>query len=540
MLGCIASATCYWVYRTTLSIEISEIEAAGKARLNEATNRLKLQLGRYKAQANLIARSSGLFPIPEGPIDDSLREELVRFALTYGVSKIDLFDANGALLASSSRTIEYDNALPLVKTALNGSLGYRHAVRDDNRFIQLSRSVKGMAPADRSVLVMTINLSDLEFEWPITPEPVMFLNQMGDVISSNRPGLLLQNLGSSGVQESTLQRSDAKTLNLQTWIYAPANGSEIEVIRLSQNIPQLNLTGEILLDVEPAVSVARLRLMLTLAVLTMISLIAAIAWQQRRRWALEARHSATLEARVQNRTRELHLAQEKLVEASNLAALGRLSAGVSHELNQPLAAILNFAENGQEFLSRGANEKVSGNLRSIAEQIKRITRIIANLRAFARQESMPTEKVDLIEIVKSSINATQASIHQTGTTLKLELPDEPVFVQAGKIRLEQVISNLISNALDAMLGSREKVLTVILDTDFTSSKLRVADTGTGITNPERVFEPFYTTKDLGSSKGLGMGLALSFGIISHFGGSLSCRNLSQGAEFKIILPLETS
>jgi two-component system C4-dicarboxylate transport sensor histidine kinase DctB len=94
----------------------------------------------------------------------------------------------------------------------------------------------------------------------------------------------------------------------------------------------------------------------------------------------------------------------------------------------------------------------------------------------------------------------------------------------------------VSNAIDAMQNRDEKLLTVLVEHDDKNVTLIVRDTGGGIEDPARVFEPFYTTKELGASKGLGMGLALSFGLISHFGGQLTCRNLEKGAEFRVDLP----
>jgi len=103
--------------------------------------------------------------------------------------------------------------------------------------------------------------------------------------------------------------------------------------------------------------------------------------------------------------------------------------------------------------------------------------------------------------------------------------------------LEQVVLNLVSNALDAMAQTPEKTLHLNLLKNGEQAVLTVRDTGVGIKEPERVFEPFYTTKNLGASHGLGMGLALSFGIINRLGGQLSCRNTDDGAEFKIVLPV---
>ena len=268
-----------------------------------------------------------------------------------------------------------------------------------------------------------------------------------------------------------------------------------------------------------------------------LGLVGTVFLQQRRRLTLESQHSATLEARVESRTAELRAAQDELVEASKLAALGRLSAGVSHELNQPLATIMNFAENGRRFVERGRPEKAEENLGEITKQVRRITRIIGNLRAFARQEITPTEVIDLGEVVNDAIELSKADLEQAKVQLSINIPSEPVMVIGGLVRLEQVVLNLISNAVDAMQTKPEKVLTVALTASERIARIAISDTGGGIEEPDRVFEPFYTTKELGASKGLGMGLALSHGIIGLFEGQLSCKNIETGAQFVIALPL---
>jgi two-component system C4-dicarboxylate transport sensor histidine kinase DctB len=321
------------------------------------------------------------------------------------------------------------------------------------------------------------------------------------------------------------------------WQYQPAPGQKTEVQALSVQIPQLQMTGKILLDTGAAREIALLRLGLVSTLLIVLALAAAIFLQQRRRLALEARHSATLEQRVEERTIELRDTQNELVEASNLAALGRFSAGISHELNQPLAAILNFAENGKRYIKMSRAPEAGENLAQIADQVRRITRIIGNLRAFARQEHLPSERIDIVEVMRRTIDMMNGEIKSAGATVKTSLPSHPVYVMAGKVRLEQIVLNLLSNALDAMRTSQQKILSVELAVEDHDVRISVRDTGSGIDEPKRVFEPFYSTKQLGSSKGLGMGLALCFGLVTRFGGRLSCRNLEHGAEFVMTLPV---
>jgi two-component system C4-dicarboxylate transport sensor histidine kinase DctB len=402
--------------------------------------------------------------------------------------------------------------------------------------IRLSRGVLAQGPRPTGLVVVSVSLSALEFEWPVSPEPIVFFNAEELSFSSNRPELLLSRGGDPEEAAFDLT-AQGRVGDIALWRFDPPEGAALEVIKAELFIPLLDLTGVISLDTSQARAAAWLRAGLALAAALVLGLIGTIALQQARGRVLQQQYAAQLEARVAARTKELRDAQDALVEASKLAALGRFSAGVSHELNQPLGAILNFAENGQTFLARGRTEPVAQNLTLISDQVRRITRIIGNLRAFARQEVAPTDQVDFAQVVTAALILAQTDITKAGVTLTPALPDAPLPVLAGRVRLEQVVLNLVSNALDAMAEREKKRLTVTLQRIGGEASLCVADTGHGIADPSRVFEPFYTTKDLGASKGLGMGLALSFGIVTRFGGSLTCRNTSDGAEFKLTLPL---
>lgn len=533
----LSAAIAAWVYHSALEVELRNDRTEGNVRLLEATSRLRGQLDVYRALANIAVDDPQMLQGLLEPNDGIAAYELSRLSLTYGAWEIDLTDTGGTVVASSATNrggYTYDKAL--ISAALNGRLGYAIDIESGERLVRFSRAVKGANNKPKGTIVISASLAALEFQWPVTPEPFILFDRQGVSLSSNRPELLL--LSRQATPEFTgFPLSDATSIAGATlWRYAPATGKALEVQILTSDIFLLRLTGQMLLDTQEARSTARLRMWLAVAVLAALGLIAAIFVQQRRRLELESQQSATLEERVEERTQELKAAQDELMEASNLAALGRLSAGLSHELNQPLAAILNFAENGQRLISRSRNKEASQNLSLIADQIRRITRIIKNLRAFARQEHAPVERVDLGSVTTRALGLMEDQIASSDVVLNVTRPDKPIWVMAGKVRLEQVVTNLVSNALDAMQQSERRELSVTLKRENDLAKLVIADTGTGIEEPERIFEPFYTTKELGASKGLGMGLALCFGLVARFGGQLSCRNLEQGAEFTMTLP----
>lgn len=524
------------VYSNALETELSATREAGAVRLAEASSRLRGQLDVYRTLVNIIAQDRRMIgPLTRGThtgVDAVLKD----FSLTFGAWEVDLINARGTIVASSHP--ERDGVVisaGLVGAANNRTLGYELDVFETTRLVRFSRTVHSPQGDAIGGVVVSADLAALEFEWPVTPEPIVFFDDTGRSVSSNRPELLL--LSQSAGPTSTFPLTDPVITNdVNLWTFTSPGAAPMEVVALRKTIPQLDLEGLVLLDTATARSTALLRMLLAIAVMMMLGLIGAVMAQQRRRLSMETRHSATLEARVEARTAELRAAQDELVAASKLAALGRLSAGVSHELNQPLGAILNFAENGKKLLDKQRPSEAEANLSQISDQVRRINRIIGNLRAFARQENTPVERVNLVDITHKSLALMQEDLDKNDVRVTLDLPQHPVPVMAGRIRLEQVIVNLISNAMDAMQGvpKRHLHLHAITTADYTS--LTVKDTGTGIQDIDQVFEPFYTTKELGASKGMGMGLALSYGIVARFGGQLTCRNTGTGAAFTLTLP----
>ena len=170
----------------------------------------------------------------------------------------------------------------------------------------------------------------------------------------------------------------------------------------------------------------------------------------------------------------------------------------------------------------------------------RMARIIQNLRAFARQESVPQTRVDVTRVVASALELTQTYVRDAGVTLEYGPANAPVWVRGGEVRLGQVFVNLITNAVDAMGGSDCKRLTLTVDT---ADPVRVTfcDTGPGIEMPDKVFDPFYTTKSVGNAtegtmSGMGLGLSISYGIVQSFGGDIRGSNLDAGgAMFSVTL-----
>jgi two-component system C4-dicarboxylate transport sensor histidine kinase DctB len=232
----------------------------------------------------------------------------------------------------------------------------------------------------------------------------------------------------------------------------------------------------------------------------------------------------------------LKRAQQDLVQAGKLSALGQMSAGISHELNQPLMAIQQYAENGAAFLARGKAERTGENLGRIADMATRMARIIKNLRAFARNESEPVGRVDLAKVLEDAVELTQVRLRECSVRLNwVPQPRGMLFVRGGEVRLTQVFVNLINNAVDAMLDQSERVIHLEVEQGAARLVVLVRDIGPGLKEPEKVFDPFYSTKAVGSSEGMGLGLSISYGLVQSFGGNIRGSNAAEGALFTVEL-----
>ena len=219
---------------------------------------------------------------------------------------------------------------------------------------------------------------------------------------------------------------------------------------------------------------------------------------------------------------------EELVQAGKMALIGQMSAGITHELNQPLAALRTLSDNALLFLQRGRPEEAENNLRVIGGLIERMGKITAQLRRFSRKAPAELAPVAVERALANALFLVELRLRKENVEVVRHAPEPPSaypgwFVLADANRLEQVLVNLFANALDAMLESPVRQLSITMRTDDADDAfvdIVVADTGPGIPDAvrARLFEPFFTTKPPGA--GLGLGLAISAGIVRELGGTL--------------------
>ncbi len=243
----------------------------------------------------------------------------------------------------------------------------------------------------------------------------------------------------------------------------------------------------------------------------------------------------TLEKKVLERTRELTEVQASLVQSEKLASLGKLAAGIAHEINNPLGGILIYSHLLLEETKEASGQAET--LKKIIKETSRCKNIVKGLLEFARPKEPEMAPTDLNEIINRALAIFERQVLFQNIKVEKDFSDLPRIVADGS-QLQQVFANIIINAAEAMDGNGVLAIKTLLDTKANSLRIEFRDTGHGIREEDmsRLFEPFFTTKEVG--KGTGLGLAISYGIIQKHNGSIEVRSkVGQGSTFTVILPL---
>lgn len=577
-------------YSLGLSSGLDRLASRAEASLTRADDRLSGQLEKYQYFPSVIALYPTIKQLLAAPDPGTVTQAnliLERLALGSGALDIYVMDRSGMTVAASNHNLDRSfigenfGWRPYFKGALLGSLSRYLAVGSTSlqRGFYFAHPVYGDGGPITGVVAVKIDLSRLETEWRGDQDVVFFTDENGAIFLSNRDSLLLKTLGGAQIDPDTLPDSrqyagsvpqpltgfETETdFGHEVWTDVAIDGVPSRVLHLSRQDDRIGLRAHTLVSTQDADTQGRLWGILAIAIGGVFILSVAIVIQRRNAMtaalALEERAKQTLETTVERRTRDLSVAnarlrqeveeraaaeaelrrvQDELVQAGKLSALGEMSAGISHELNQPLAAIQTLADNAGLLLERDQPDMVRGNITKISQMADRAGRIIRNLRAFARKEDETITDVDLVQVVNDAISLSEPKLSRQEVTLNWTPPADPVHVRGGKVRLQQVIMNLISNAADAMAGQRRKrSITITISHGKGRIHLKVRDTGPGLAKPDQVFDPFYTTKTVG--EGLGLGLSISYGIVQSFGGDISGHNhASGGATFTVKLTPST-
>jgi two-component system C4-dicarboxylate transport sensor histidine kinase DctB len=402
------------------------------------------------------------------------------------------------------------------------------------------------------VLVVKLELEELQREWASQSGVLLVADSYSVVILSNKPAWrfrVLSELSEQARAELVEVRKYAEQAlqplpsTLRRQIDSDSQWRRVEGPDGPRDYlwQRLALEGEgwtlhLLLEPQALVdSVRSYRLAAAGVWMTLAFLLLFLA-QRRKNQRLQAGIRERLEREVALRTAELREAQEGLVHAAKMAALGQMSAAMAHEINQPLTAMQMQLGSLRLLLDSGRQADVREGLQRIDGLLQRMAGLTGHLKTFARKSPAGlSERLRLSDVLDQALQLLAPRIRSENVELHCEIEGEAM-VLGDAIRLEQVLLNLLHNALDAMASAETRQLHIRIQRQADTCLLSVADSGGGIAAEalDHVFEPFFTTKPVGA--GLGLGLAVSYGIVRELGGSLEAANGEQGAVFTLRLP----
>ncbi len=533
-------------------------------RFSETTrNRADLRLALYSG--NMISELQRTSVVPlllstDPAFGEALRsgnfsqtsQRLIKVQSEIGVASIMLMDRDGRVVGATNRN--------LLGTPYRTESFYVDALRAKDTIFTVAR--RGTAGFDftysRSIIVdgrpvgviaVAVDLLKYERAWTGFQDAVLVTDSEGTVILATEPrwrGLPLAEAMAAREAPTAIGRALQATAD---W---------------AQNPPDAYLSGQAVMKTEARVPFRGWRMVtftaydsvrervngvLALEIMGFAILLALTfyalsrkAWSQSMSFQRESAELRLLNARLQREIAErekvqkdLAVAELTLAQSSKLAALGEMSAAVSHELNQPLAAMKTYLAGARLLLQRRRPEEALSSFQRIDDLIERMGAITRQLKSYARKGGEAFEPVDLRQALSSALSMMEPQLKARVVKITRTLPRQPVMVMADRIRLEQVIINLLRNALDATKDRQGPQIDLILSQGDTAM-LMVRDNGHGIADLDNLFEPFYTTKKPG--EGVGLGLAISSGIVGDLGGRLTARNAAGGgAVFEMQLPL---
>jgi two-component system C4-dicarboxylate transport sensor histidine kinase DctB len=529
-------------------------------------NSLHTLIERYRALPSVLALDPQLRDALKGPVSavqqDELNRKLEKINGAAQSSTLELLDHTGLAVAASNWRLpssyvghNYGFRPYFIQTRTQGTgRFYAVGVTSGIPGYFLSSAVTGDNGEFLGAMVVKLEFPELEREWRQGSDTLLVSDARGIIFIANRPGWRyrhLRPLADSDRAELKATRQYDKQ-PLQPLALDPLrrfdDNSHLARVEAPDGTADylwesLPLTGEgwtLHLLRRPQIAVEDLRNAgLAAAGLWLALVFLLLFLNQRWRLArLRQRSREELERLVEERTRELRTAQDGLVQSAKLAALGQMSAALAHEINQPLTAQRMQLATLRLLLDHGRIDDAYKALKPVDDMLTRMAALTGHLKTFARKSpSGLRERLDLAAVVDQALQLLETRLRDEHVSTVLHLA-RPAWVRGDAIRLEQVLINLLRNALDAMVDQPLKRLEVRLQADEQLWCLTVKDSGGGIAEEHlaQVFDPFFTTKAVGD--GLGLGLAVSFAIIHESGGRLTAGNHENGAVFCVTLPID--
>jgi two-component system C4-dicarboxylate transport sensor histidine kinase DctB len=555
VVGLIAIAVAIvWVSNILLTNRFTETTRnRGEIRVALYSNAIYSELRRNQIVPLLLSRDPVMINSLNSNDYSATSQRLISFAEEIGVQGMRLLDEEGRTVASSDRG-ELGKAFrqePYFVDALRANDTVFNATELETGAYQFTYSRRIESEKQGiGVIVVDVDLRQFESRWRSPNEAVLITNSEGQVVIATDPrwrGQSIEEALANQTPDSAIRRAFDATGGYFVLGSPDAYFSGQAMMRMDGRIP---FRGWRLTSFSNYASVReRVNGVLAIEIMAFAILLALAFYVLSRRAQSQAgffrRESETLRELNQRLSREiaerqkveanLQVAEQSLAQSQKLAALGEMSAAVSHELNQPLAAMKTYLAGAKLLLQRQRPDEAQSSFQRIDDLIERMGAITKQLKSYARKGGEDLLSVDLRDAVRGSIAMMEPQLKRGEVRVISTLPDEPVVVRGDMVRLEQVIVNLFRNALDATKGLDNQEIEILL-TQGETATLAVRDNGEGITNLDDLFEPFYTTKQPG--EGVGLGLAISSGIVKELGGRLTARNgQNGGAVFEIQLPL---
>ncbi len=561
-LGLLASIWLAGRYAEQRAWEERSGEARGQLQLYAQS--IHTLVERFRSVPEVLALDSDIKRLLRAPDDRLLRDVLNRrleqLNAAAGSNVLYLLDRQGHTLVASnwrdwSSFVGNNYAFrPYFQDALRQSAGRYFAVGVTTGIpgYFLSHVVRDLDGSVLGVLVVKLELEELQREWVSQAGVLLVADSYSVVILSNRPAWRfrsLEDLGEAARAELIEVRKYAEQAlqplpsevrrQIDTdadWRRVDGPDGRRDYLWQRLAMPEEGWTLHLLLEpLALADNVRTYRLAAAGVWMTLAFLLLFLA-QRRKTQRLQAGIRERLEHEVSARTAELREAQEGLVHAAKMAALGQMSAAMAHEINQPLTAMQMQLGSVRLLLDAARPDEARQGLERIDSLLQRIAVLTRHLKTFARKSPAGlSERVRLGDVLEQALLLLDARIRRDEVLLSCEI-DAEALVAGDAIRLEQVLVNLLHNALDAMSNAPVRHLQVRIARENGQCVLQVSDSGGGIASEHlaHVFEPFYTTKPVG--QGLGLGLAVSYGIVRELGGSLEAANAEAGAVFTLRLP----
>ncbi len=553
------------------------------------------ELDRYRPIPELIAQHPALLDVLSNSDDPALvlaaNEEMQRMATIVTSSDIYLMNTEGETIAASNHKLPtsfigrnfsfrpyFSDAMEINGNALYFALG----ISTNERGLYFSHTVttKDEPDSPLGVIAVKIQVTDLESQWS-QPESfavsdMVVLDLDGISFLASNPDWLyraFEPISPSRLDQIRSQRryfdepltaidtvARGRPWSLGKWperIAIPTSGVLEEYLSVDTPLPQLDWTLRVFIGTG-AVFWIKVQFLIGGIIIYLGCFLTWLYLRERyRREAELAQRSVQLEQRVSKRTvdleasnrqlkaeilerkraeKDLNATQQELIQSAKLAVLGQMSAGLNHEMNQPLTAIQAYARNSQRFLERGDAQMVRANLIEIVGLCDKMAELTRQFKIFARKSEGPPATVDLRLPIDAALKIICAQDSNNNVHIDWQRPELAAFVHGDLIRIEQVLVNLVTNALHAAQSSELPTVTIKLVSEANHWSCSVTDNGPGLpANTEQLFEPFYTTKSL--KQGLGLGLSISRQIVDALDGRLIGRNRTdvRGAKFILLL-----